>query len=156
MATYILVVYYLTEDSTTALCTTGIMDRKTFIYDYGLGPFALSPKLHCRLHVYSKADVACCLDEIKQNEEKNGRKQSRFVFIGDSRIRQQFYLFSEVLNVCAILCPTYTMCVKYYSLSHFSSFHSASTKNNLLIATLISLPILRWLTRALRITGVQG
>ena len=59
----------------------------------------------CRLRLYDTSDVVSCVDSmsVHQNETSASRKgKLHFMFIGDSRIRQQFYSFFRVLYTVSI------------------------------------------------------
>jgi len=58
------------------------------------------PKAQCDLFDYTPEHVSTCLDvlHLKLTVEKKtaGKKMLHFAFVGDSRIRQQFYNFIKV------------------------------------------------------------
>jgi hypothetical protein len=53
---------------------------------------------NCTVHTYKITDVVDCFDEMLQNQER----WMHFAFIGDSRIRYQFYSFLEVRQTILI------------------------------------------------------
>ena len=84
------------------LCLDGILNKKNFEYDSiaegiydGRMSMSLSKESSCHLHRYTSKHVVNCLDPAGFNKLPN--RFVRFLFIGDSRIRQQFYNFLKVL-----------------------------------------------------------
>lgn len=79
------------------LCSEGL-NGSEFEYDPIVnnqnGWNSMRPKKPCRLHEYQLGDVVNCLDSHFRQPRK---LITRFVFVGDSRIRQQFYNFLKVL-----------------------------------------------------------
>ena len=61
----------------------------------------------CRLRRYKQRDVAQCLDRMAIHRSdlisKTNGISNHFVFLGDSRVRQQFYSFCRV-NIFFTLC----------------------------------------------------
>ena len=55
----------------------------------------------CRLHIYNQTDWMRCLDGVIErplNAVARNRSHLHFHFIGDSRIRQQFFSFVQVIK----------------------------------------------------------
>lgn len=79
------------------LCIEGLLDRGSFHYD-PLNDHWMSarPKEPCRLHRYSMRNVLTCLESVRPSRT-NSSRPLRFIFAGDSRIRQQFYNFLRFL-----------------------------------------------------------
>ena len=61
----------------------------------------------CRFRRYSQRDVAQCLDQMAAHRSdaasNSNHINNHFIFIGDSRVRQQFYSFCRVNNICFVL-----------------------------------------------------
>lgn len=87
------------SSTTSVLCTEGILDRRSFNYhrQSAAGYWGMDPKKNhsCRAHRYTRPDAIQCLDEISSDPER-GKRVITFAFVGDSRIRQQFYYFVKV------------------------------------------------------------
>ncbi len=56
----------------------------------------MRPKKRCLLHQYNRQDVTRCLDSSLISLPLEDDRKLSFAFIGDSRIRHQFYSFMEV------------------------------------------------------------
>lgn len=92
--------------NTNPLCTDGLLDRRTFngYLDDGNQNFTpLRPKRPCRLHQYQPRDVVTCLDYTNLHRKPSADRLVRFVFVGDSRARQQFFNLLKVLIIDAHL-----------------------------------------------------
>lgn len=77
------------------------LDRNAFVYNNSAAQWttATDQTNHCQLHLYSLSDVVTCINSIN-NVHRAGSllHQSHFVFIGDSRARQQFFNFVKVIH----------------------------------------------------------
>ena len=67
----------------------------------------------CQIQKYTVERTVACLDILNEEQHSNKTKELHFVFMGDSRIRQQFFNFLRVSqhislfyirHVCLILC----------------------------------------------------
>ncbi len=56
----------------------------------------MRPKKRCQLLHYDQKDVVQCLNSVLISLPLDGDRKLSFAFIGDSRIRHQFYSFMEV------------------------------------------------------------
>lgn len=97
-------------------CFDDILNKNTFEYDAmtsgivdGWIPAIPKANRHCRLRQYLPEDVVNCLDSsnFQHHDKLNSRGLFRFVFMGDSRMRQQFYNFLKVFIL------------KHYFINHF-------------------------------------
>ncbi len=73
------------------------LDRLNFDYNnsaYGWTMISAKKKA-CRLYPYTARDVVNCIDSIHSSRNSSD-PLLHFVFIGDSRARQQFYNFLKV------------------------------------------------------------
>ncbi len=90
------------ENSTVLpLCLNGILNKNEFDYspdtNFRRDHWTMvRPKRRCLLHQYNRQDVARCLDSPFISLPLEDDRKLSFAFIGDSRIRHQFYSFMEV------------------------------------------------------------
>ena len=77
------------------------LDRNTFTYNNSAAQWTTATDQtnhHCQLHLYSLSDVVTCINSMNTiHRAVSLRHQSHFVFIGDSRVRQQFFNFIKVI-----------------------------------------------------------
>lgn len=96
------------------VCKTNLLDKREFLYEKLDGAFfnsfqsdSLTPYWgKCRLLNYTVKKVVSCFDALYQEHIRLNSLHQRnvnedptmlhFVFIGDSRIRQQYYNFLQV------------------------------------------------------------
>lgn len=101
--------YNRTETSELPVCVNNLLDKREYLYEKSQGIFDnVNGPYSCRLLKYTAERVVTCVDVLYQ-ELINARNQSddtkqtnnipgqlHFVFMGDSRIRQQFFNFLQV------------------------------------------------------------
>jgi len=75
------------------------LDKVNFDYNnsnYGWTMISTKSR-ECRLHPYTTDNVVTCIDSIHSVRQSSSDSLLHFVFVGDSRARQQFYNFIKVL-----------------------------------------------------------
>lgn len=86
------------------LCLKGLLDKNEFDFNHQGIKFGVDgwimmmrPKKACRLHQYQQNDIALCLNSsLISLPSEPFRNKLSFAFVGDSRIRHQFYSFLKV------------------------------------------------------------
>ena len=73
------------------LCSSD--DEIYSFWSNGSEDYSANHQKKCRLRRFTTKDVTSCIDEI---QAKSDRKWLHFAFIGDSRMRQQFYSLLKV------------------------------------------------------------
>ena len=92
---------YRDENSTSSLCLDGLLNKNEFNYTLKTtlekeGWIMMRPKKRCQLLHYDQKDVVQCLNSALISLPLDGDRKLSFAFIGNSRIRHQFYSFMEV------------------------------------------------------------
>lgn len=86
------------------LCSKGILNKRSFVYNNNnsMDGYWAMKRPDCRLHRYSQPDAIKCLDALVHERNQQVSKALHFAFVGDSRIRIQFY---DLLKVTKIRIP---------------------------------------------------
>ncbi|KAK4010374.1 hypothetical protein OUZ56_019520 [Daphnia magna] len=99
----------LLPEKKLSICIGNLLDQREFYYEKEKNGFLDSSRLisktgPCWLRRYTVEHAVTCFDRLDSNRDKletnpvlNRRKQLRFVFMGDSRIRQQFLNFIRLI-----------------------------------------------------------
>jgi hypothetical protein len=100
--THICFIFERTElsENELPLCVGNLLDQQEYNYvEFARGSYddsssrLISKTGSCKLLHYSAENAVACLDALKKGSTKN---TLHFAFMGDSRIRQQFYNFVRV------------------------------------------------------------
>lgn len=84
--------------SERTMIKSGISAESSSPFCYGvLAESQLNNTESCRLHQYDVRDTVFCIDQLGSiNFNVTKRHMIRLVFMGDSRMRQQFHTFTQV------------------------------------------------------------